>query len=333
MKKLKQFTAAFALVGLLLVAVAATAHADVNDFTVTDFAADYSLSKADRQGQLHIIEHISVDFTDQNHGILRAIPDSYKNHPLKVQVNAVTSDSNAPASYSTYKSNGNTVLKIGDANRTVTGVQEYNLDYTLSNVIGFYKDHDELYWNINGTEWSQPFQHVAVTVHLLDGLMSTSQKPLCYTGGYGSNSQSCTIAQAGNSLQAETSSALQPNQTLTIVTGFHKGYFQPTTWYDTLADYWKPIAAVLALPIVVGAIAWWYWLKRGRDARGHGVIIPQYGPPEGLSPLEVGTLIDFKADNRDITAIIIDLAVRHYIKITETKQKHLLKKDGLSYTL
>jgi hypothetical protein len=94
MKRLKFLLASLSFVALL--AVPGLAAADLNDFTVTSFTADETLSKADPQGELHIIEHINVDFTDQNHGILRAIPNSYKGHNLKLKVNSINSETSAP---------------------------------------------------------------------------------------------------------------------------------------------------------------------------------------------------------------------------------------------
>jgi hypothetical protein len=41
----------------------------------------------------------------------------------------------------------------------------------------------------------------------------------------------------------------------------------------------------------------------------------EYEPPENLKPAEVGTLVDEYADDRDIVATIIDLAIRGYLKI------------------
>src|SRR5579883_662348 len=112
------------------------AAADVNDFDITDFQAAYTLSKADPHGQLRVVEHISVDFTDNNHGLLRTLPEQYKGMPLDLHVNDVTSDSGAPSTYTvTSDGNGNDVIKIGDPSRTVTGAQEYTIDYTLDNVI------------------------------------------------------------------------------------------------------------------------------------------------------------------------------------------------------
>jgi uncharacterized membrane protein len=49
-----------------------------------------------------------------------------------------------------------------------------------------------------------------------------------------------------------------------------------------------------------------------------------YEPPEGLRPAEVGTLIDDSVDPRDVTSVLVDLAVRGYIKIVEAPHRGLL---------
>jgi hypothetical protein len=225
------------------------ASADTNDFLVTSFAAEETLTRADPQGELHIIERINVNFNDYNHGILRAIPDSYKGHSLQLSVQSVTSDTHAPASYTTYGSNGNTVLKIGDPNQTVTGPQEYTIEYTLRNVISFYKDHDELYWDVNGNQWQQSFRQVAVTLNLPSGLNQTRQ-PVCYTGTLGSTAHDCTISTSDGIINSATTKPLSANQTLTYVAGFQKGYFRPSKWYETLDERLKPILE-LVLPILI----------------------------------------------------------------------------------
>lgn len=329
----------FAMLGLglmvTLLGTAPLAHADVNNFTITSFSADDTLSRADPQGELHIVERIGVDFTDQNHGLLRALPNTYKNHRLQLHINAVSSSSGAPAQYSTYTQNGNTVLKIGDPDRTVTGNQEYTIDYTVHNVVSFYPDHDELYWDINGDQWTQPFEQVLVTVHVPGGLHQT-HVPICYTGIFGSKEKNCTTVVPGMQrlgTSAITTKALPGGQTLSVVLGFNKGYFRSSTWYDTLGEYTNDILA-FSLPVVLlGGVAGWFWRRHGRDPKGRGTIVPEYDAPDGLSPIEVGTLLDFRTDNKDITATIIDLAIRRYLTIIEQKQDRKLRRDLTTYTL
>jgi len=306
-------------VGVLAPGIAA---ADVNDFTVTDFTADYYLSRDDPQGQMRVVEKISVAFTDNNHGILRAIPESYKGHSVRLHINTVSSDSGAPSQYTTYGSNGNEVLKIGDPNRTVTGDQEYTIDYTLQNVIAFYGDHDELYWNINGDQWDQPFTGVQATIHLPAGLTLWSKSPVCYTGTNGSAAQGCSIVPSGSTITADAAE-LSPGETLTVVAGFNKGFFQPMTWRDYVHDYWLDVAELLVPLALLGGGGFLWWLRRGRDARGTGVIIPQYDAPDGMKPLEAGALLAFQAHDRDFTATLIDLAIRKYLRIIEKDTKNV----------
>lgn len=239
--------AAFTLFGIF--ALPSAAFADVNNFTVTDFTADYYLTKDDPQGQMRIVEKITVNFADNNHGILRAIPEYYKNLPLHIHINSVTSTSGAPSQYTTSTQNGNEVLKIGDPNRTVTGAQEYTIDYTLQNVISFYGDHDELYWDVNGDQWQQTFKSVTGIFHLPDGLVSSPQTPVCYGGFGGERSHNCTVIQAGQTITVHGTN-LAGSETVTIVAGFRKGYFQPASWADYARDYARQAIEFL-LPIVL----------------------------------------------------------------------------------
>lgn len=336
MKRTISFLLSLALAtGILL--GAPLAHADVNDFTITSFTADETLSKADPQGELHIVERINVDFHDFNHGILRAIPNTYKKHRLLLHVNSVSSTSGAPAVYTTYNQNGNTVVKIGDPGRTLTGSQEYTVDYTVKNVVTFYNDHDELFWDVNGDQWLEPFNKVTVHLHLPDGVtLDKHLQPICFTGDFGSTDRNCTVTTAnktGDTITAATTKPLMVHQTLSYVAGFEKGYFKPFTLQDTLGEYAADIAVFVLPLLILGGTAGLYWFRHGRDPKGRGVIVPEYNAPEGLGPIEVGTLIDFRTDNKDITATIIDLAVRRYLTIIEEKKDRKLLPDVTSYSL
>ncbi len=327
----KYFLASVVIVALLFASSSRVA-ADTYAFTVTDFSADYYLTNADPQGQMHVVEKISVDFTDNNHGILRAIPDSYKNQSLAVHINSVSSTTGAPAEYTSYKENSNEVLKVGDPDKTVTGKQEYTIDYNLQNVITFYNDHDELYWDVNGDQWNQPFTKVHVTVHVPPGLR-VAVPPACFTGAFGStDSKDCSASQGEGRILASASN-LAPGFTLTFVVGFAKGYFHPVQFSDIWHDYVGYVLGFVIPAVLIGGAGCIWWWKRGRDAKGMGVIIPQYDAPDGMTPLEVGALVDFKVDNRDLTATIISLAIRKYLKIVEDDDKKLLVINHKSYHL
>ncbi|NIP92549.1 MAG: DUF2207 domain-containing protein, partial [Akkermansiaceae bacterium] len=65
------------------------------------------------------------------------------------------------------------------------------------------------------------------------------------------------------------------------------------------------------------------WSRHGRDPEQRS-IAPAYEPPEGMTPAEMGTLIDNRPDSRDIISTLVDLAVRGYVKIEETEEEKLL---------
>jgi uncharacterized membrane protein YgcG len=334
MKRTLRLLAAGISLALLLIWQAPVANADVNDFTVRDFSASYRLTKEDPQGTLQVSERIKLTFTDRNHGILRAIPTKYKDHKLQLHVDQVSSPTGAPAQYSTYTSNDNLVLRIGDPEKTVTGDQEYVVSYTVRNVIGFYKDHDELFWDINGDQWQQPFNWVNATIGLPADVQRAGPDPVCYTGGFGSTDSNCSITynQSLHAVTARTTRTLGAGQTMSVVVGFEKGYFQPSKWHETLGEYAGVISWFLLpfLLIAGGGFGWWW--RRGRDAKGRRVIVPEYAPPDKLKALEVGTLMDFRTDNKDLTATIIDLAVRGYIKIIQQTKERVLRRDVTIYT-
>lgn len=158
----------------------------VQDFVVNDFSASYKLDNTDPQGHMKIVENIKLNFSGQNRGIYRAIPIKYGDLDTNPDILNVYRD-DSPEPYISYEENGNLVIKIGSSDKIITGEHEYKIEYEVENVIKFYKDYDELYWDINGDQWEQNFLSVNAGVES-DATLKDS-KLLCYTGNYGSESQ------------------------------------------------------------------------------------------------------------------------------------------------
>ena len=72
----------------------------------------------------------------------------------------------------------------------------------------------------------------------------------------------------------------------------------------------------------------WLWWTRGRGPAREAIAV-QYEPPDKLTPGECGTLVDNEAAMRDITATLVDLAVKGYLTIEQKDESHLL---GLSHS-
>ena len=205
----------------------------------------------------------------------------------------------------------------------LTSTSSYILKYAANNVITFFEnDHDEFYWNVNGTDWAIPIKKVSATIHLPVSLTGKELRTECFTGTYGESGKDCEISILDSrTIEFASTKPFDPYKNLTIVIGMPYGTIQQPSILEkilrTIMENWGLAFALLTL-IVMFLI----WRKFGRDDQTvSNTIMPHYTPPEDILPTETGTIIDEKLDIKDITAIIIDYAVRGFIKITEVEEK------------
>lgn len=304
------------------------------------FEVDISIN---RDSSISVSEKITYDFGEnQKHGIFRNIPVAYKarggNYNLKISDISVSNESGHPAyGFSSRKSGRNEEIKIGDPDILVGGVKTYVINYKITGAFNYFDDHDEFYWNVTGNEWNVPIDSAAAKVVLPDYISKEKLTRACYDGGYGSGEICAEIAvhDAGDGLVNAVSFAdykLGLGEGLTIVLGFPKGFVAEPTFLGTLFRVGSD-NPVLLLPFAVFAVLFYLWFTLGRDPSGSKVIVPQYEAPDGLTPAEVGTLVDSFAQNRDVSAEIIDLAVRGYLKINKTEKQNLIGLASGDYLL
>jgi uncharacterized membrane protein YgcG len=308
----------------------ASALGQVNDFEIQQYRIDYVLSR-DTEGRsvLKTTEIIKAEFpqTDQNHGIERAIPTHYDGHPTSLAVTSVTNAQAAPLPYTAYDLNGNTVLRIGDADTYVHGLQTYKLTYMQRDVTKYFGDTnaDEFYWDTNGTEWAVPIKALDVRLRVDDALLSSlTNKQHCYFG-QNVSTDPCDISFNRNTFGV-AATQVKPGENLTIAVGFKPHTFaayKQSVWM-TLVDYWAVALFLTSLP--AAALLIWFLARRYRRSyriAEIGTIVPEYIPPSDAS-VSVSARIVRKYGSV-FSAQLIDLAVRHYIRIYQTREKSLFK--------
>lgn len=300
------------------------ASADVNDFTINNFEADYVLNNNAVGGSLQTTEKITVTFSDNNHGIFRYVPKSYNNYSTKLTIGSVARDG-SPESYTTSSSNDNLVLKIGDADKTITGKHVYELRYYQERVVNFTGETPEFYWDVNGEGWSQLFEKVTATLRMQNGSLDQANVA-CYAGVRGSSGKACAFSKENNAVIFSTTKPLGPSEGLTIAASLPAGMFTAPTVRDKLKDNTANIIGIL-FGLITAIVALVVWFRYGKDYTSRGIIVPEYGPPGGLSPAEVGMLADFRVDAKDLSATLIDLAVRKFVRLHEEEKKVLLWKS------
>lgn len=318
-----------ALVALIAVFGAASlAHA--RSWSIDEFDARITVRE---DSSIAVTETITLRFEGQYNGIYRTIPYKYtgrygSRYSLRMTIDGITGGSGAPLKHTVARKDGAKDIKIWvpgavDTTRTV------RISYDVLGAILFFKDHDELYWNVTGTEWPVPIRRARALVTLPAGVQGTRINYTAFTGAYGASEKNVTASPAGgNTIVFETTAPLNYKEGLTIVCGWPKGIVKPVPaplkffWFMT--DNWY-----VFVPFLVFSMMFILWRKKGRDPALNRSIMPQYEPPDKLTPGEVGTLTDEKADMRDISATLVDLAVKGYIRIKEEEEKGVFfsKKD------
>ncbi|HIA91860.1 TPA: DUF2207 domain-containing protein [Candidatus Saccharibacteria bacterium] len=325
------------LVGLLVAALMviggqAVVAQNTQNFVFESFEADYFLSKDDQNvGRLDITEELVAVFPDfnQNRGIERAIPKSYKNAPVNIDITSVTDGNGQPWNYTTYTSGDFLIVRIGDANVFVHGQQTYVIEYSVDNVISFFDDHDELFWDTNGTGWSQSFGSLEARFHIPASIAESLQdRQECFSGSFGSSAADCTITRdessAGITVTA-TANNLLAYENASVVLGFEKGEFFADPWIKRKALL--NAAGFVGVPILALGYSYRRWKKHGRDDNKRGYTTPQYVPPAGLNVVSSEVILKEKLTTAGISAGILQLATLGYIKIIDKETKRRLRKD------
>ena len=294
--------------------------------TITDFNSSIAVLKS---GDLNVVETISATFTIPHHGIYRDITYSYrspntgKRITIGIKVTGVTLDG-GPVPYAISHHGSDVRIRIGDPNRTITGDHTYVISYTVSRALLFHKDYIQLYWNVTGNRWEFPIEHTEARVTLPPGVKPEDVSAVSYVGYLGSRTRG-TPPQVDSSgrLQFTTKTTLMPGEGLTIDVAIPRseaGIAAPTAgqralWFLSANKY-------AGLPIIALLGMFALWFKVGKDP-AKGTIAPQFAPPKDIHPGEAGILIDDRADLRDITAMVIGLAVAGYIKIREIQPEEV----------
>ena len=317
------------LAALLFCAFAVSANAQGRDIRIRDYA---ELLTVNTDGTVDVVEQLKIRFTGEWNGINRDLSlrhETGQGRTVKLDVDdgEITDESGRPlqVEYSTLNSGWTHRYHIyvpgaRDADRTVI------IHYRLKNAIRYFfkssdvGELDELYWNVNGNDWTMYIDSIHARVVLPNDLRP--KQVAVYTGYKGATAHDAVIEQDQNEIGFTATHPLMPYAGMTIAVGWPAGHIagRPTQAHEQLMEVvqWLP----LLIPLLVFWFAYQRWDKYGRDP-SEGSWVVRYEPPAGTTPAEVGTLVDNNADIRDVTATLVDLAVRGYLHISELTEEHL----------
>jgi uncharacterized membrane protein YgcG len=274
--------------------------------------------KVNENNTFDITENITAYFNIPKHGIYRKIPlknTLIRNDGIETINNAQVTNIKVNKQYTTGREGNNYIIKIGSPNNTLTGTQKYTISYKYNIGKDPLNNMDELYYNIIGNDWDTVIGNITFNISMPKEFDSSK---LGFSSGiYGSVINNVTYFVDGNEIKGNYNGILNKGESITIRCSLNEGYFQNAGLIMNKAYY------LFLIPIIFLIISIIIWFKYGKEKKYIETI--EFYPPQGFNSLEVGFLSKCVATNKDVISLLIYLANKGYLKISETPSDNLLQ--------
>ncbi len=332
---------------IFLLLIADSSQAQTKSFYWEQFDVDMTLLE---NGDLRIVETQVLNFSGEpftfGYGVIytgsKGLNDGIEE--IRVSGNGVAyteSSSNAPNTFEVDESSDEVTINWYFA--PAVGRQTYTFSYVVKGAVRVgtleQGSGDQIFWKAIPQDHPGRIDSSAVTIRLPEGIRpqqytgTADYLVAAYVGGETSDAVRINVSGDGRTITYQNNQSLYPGTEFEVRVQFPHGLLNiPAPDWQQREERGDVLGlAVLAVSLfllVAGpllALALWYvW---GRDPE-IGVVVPEYitRPPNDLPPAIVGTLVDEKADMRDIISTLIDLARRGYLTITEEKRNHIFQR-------
>ncbi|MDT8320664.1 MAG: DUF2207 domain-containing protein [Xanthomonadales bacterium] len=287
-------------------------------------------------GRLLVTETLRVQVEGQQirRGIYRDFPTRYRdrlgnNVHADFDVVSVRRDG-GPEPWHTEQHPNGVRLYVGSAERNVSrGPHKYELVFLTDRQLGYFPDHDELYWNVTGNGWAFPIERVVVTISLPFRVAADQLQLAAYTGAFGARESDAQAEVLDASrVRFKSTRRLQAGEGMTVAVGWPKGLINEPGAGQKLAWFLTDNGAALILLLgLLAPLGWylWAWNRVGRDPK-KGVIIPRFEPPTGLSPAACRYVRDMSFQRDAFSAAVVSLAVKGQLVIEEQDDEFTLQR-------
>ncbi len=281
--------------------------------------------RVDPDGSMTVEEMIRVicEGKQIKRGIFREFPTKYKDrygNTVRVgfEVIDVLRDGRREPYHIKEVSKGKRIY-VGQENVFLKpGTYAYTIIYKTDRQLGFFKDFDELYWNVTGNNWNFVIDHARAVVALPLGAKILDLA--AYTGRLGETGKAFTtdFDKNGN-VTFTTTRRLLPEEGLTIAVAWPKGIVAEPTSLNKAGHILRDnrgVVAGLAGLFILSIYYLWAWFRVGRDPV-KGTIIPLFSPPKRFSPAAVRFVMRMGFDDKSFAAAVVDVAVKGFLTIKE----------------
>lgn len=264
-----------------------------------------------KDGSLAVSETIQVDGTKRA-ALMRIIsahcPDRAKAHVSAIKVLSVTDETGRKLPISTHFDGHEQTIRLDDKD-IIKKSHTYHLKYVVRKAINFLDDHPELMFDATGTEIPVRVDLAQLRIKLPSHVEPKSVEGKYYIGTANEGTPN-KLPIVGDQFVIEKQGLL-PGEGLIAELDFPKDALRPPSFIDHAKWIFDDWYLAIVLPVAAFLIVWlhkqilhWQWRKDAQETL--------WDTPK-LTPAELGTLLDERADMPDITATLVDLAQRGYV--------------------
>ncbi len=271
-------------------------YADAPEYNTDEYNINIVINK---DNTFEYTEMIDVDFKTPSRGIYRNIPRSGRYSIKNIKVNGYD--------YKVFNKNRNKVIRIGSPDKFIEGKKQYTIKYTIK---GYYQSKgDYLYLDVFPSGWETPIGKVNAHIKFPKDFPMNNLK--IYSGKYGDKDLYYGDINIDNDNKTVDFYAenMPDNIGVTIGTDLPNNY-----WQDVNKKGGFTSLIILLSLIAIVALR----LTAGRNPRITEVV--EFNPPEDMTPLDIGYVIDGTVDKKDISSMIFYLANKGYITIKEVAE-------------
>lgn len=307
------------------------ARENVTEWYIKDFQATFEISS---DSTMLVTERILADCgaCSGKHGIFRVVPYLTKiteeSISTPIELVSITDFSDTPHLFTTTQDRNNHTLtwKIGDPNKTVTGLNEYQIVYRVKNIIRDQGSFHEWYWNVVGNFWDLPIDTFQGRIIFPKEIQGHLRDTSLYSGSLGEEGNALAEFAWENehTLRVATLRELFPQEGMTLSVAIDTGAFTPYQFslWERLSAYW--LYAWFLIPLVALIYLYRMWQRFGDDPAWEKPIIPEYDFPKELTPLSASALLkQGSVDSSAVTAAIIHLAIKGVLRIQQDTKRVL----------
>lgn len=316
------------------------ARENVTDWYIKDFRTEVVINT---DSSLTITETILADCGKAvgKHGIFRVLPIVNKtkdgNFITPVELISITDAIGNHLKYQESRGQETVIYKIGDPKKTVQGENTYIIKYKLKGIIrNLNETQDELYFDVLGSFWDLEIDSYQANIIFPQGITSNNSEVYLYSGNLDSHINSLATYEwkSENNLEILSTKMISERQGVTVSVTFPSNVL--TLYEPSVAEkaaysvsQYVPITSLpqsfwrqVILTLVLIFLAFFMWYKYGRDPKNNRPIVAEFKAPENMTPLEMSLILkETGGHNKAITATIINLAVKGYLKIEKLEKK------------